>query len=97
MPLDCALAKGLASGTLPPYLDVYSGYNNWKTNKLWRPIGYPFALWYENSSNPQAGYAVDYSHNPFAIYGPYGYSRGHCYNTSGYYVNATCNVYTYVP
>jgi hypothetical protein len=92
-----------ADGTIQKYFDgtfAANGYahpasNYWTTNRVWRPIGDYFALWFYNSTNNYAGFAEDYQHNPFTITGPYGYSQAYCENDNQYGVSTvTCQAYT---
>jgi hypothetical protein len=71
--------------------EYHSGYDYWDDNYIWRPVGYTVASWFHNSSG-NAGYATNTFNNPFANFGPYGYSQGWCDNYNGNYFFATCRV-----
>jgi len=69
-------------------------YNYWTNNEMWRPVGYTVESWFYNGSQPKSGDAMDTFNNPFYNYGPYGYSRGFCYDYADNSYIATCQVIT---
>jgi hypothetical protein len=73
-----------------------SGSNYWKTNKVWRPTGNTFAVWFSNCCALTAGYVESADDNPVVTQGEYGYNVGACRNLEGYGVsNVTCQVYSW--
>src|SRR5438270_5560977 len=82
------------NGTLGGHATPASGTNYWKTNKVWRPIGYLFAVWFANSNTIQAGYKQSASANPISTQGSYGYDWGQCANLENFAVpTVTCQIY----
>jgi hypothetical protein len=83
-------------GDFQPYQEAVSGWNYWQTDRVWRNAGEWFALFYLNSVPGEHGYQIDASHNPFTVYGSFGYDKGACKDIGGNGASpTTCNVYTY--
>jgi hypothetical protein len=79
------------NGTLCSGCAAYSGYNYWSQNEVYRPIGYSFALWFQDTGGGKHGYTTNSGSNPFIISGSYGYTRAACENVSGSSVSpVTC-------
>ena len=67
-----------------------------ETNKVWRPIGYRFAVWFANSSTVQAGFRESYLENPVVTSGSFGYDWGSCLNEESFSVSTvTCQIYNW--
>lgn len=83
-------------GTFVPYQEAVSGWNYWQTDRVWRPFGEYFALYFLNSVPGLHGYQINGTNNPFTIYGSFGYDRGACKDVEGNGASpVTCQVYTY--
>ncbi len=84
-------------GAMPYRTTTNSGWNYWKTNRLWRPSGKFVALHFNNNNGVYwLGYEENLYDNPFTIYGAYGYSRGWCDNLEWHMVDPfTCQVFNW--
>lgn len=73
---------------------VYSSWNSWKTNKIWRPAGNEFASWFD-VNGAQYYWQRNANNNPFVHRAPnLIYSRAVCKNnTSNLVTPVTCQVY----
>ena len=85
--------------SMPAGAVTTSRYSYWYTNKMWRP-GYPaynlVAVWFQNSSCDQCGYAYDPYANPVVTKGSFGYDRAWCNNLTTHSLNpTTCQVYNW--
>jgi hypothetical protein len=83
-------------GALAGHGNPSSGTGYWKTNKVWRPVGYRFAVWFSNSSAVQAGFVESYLQNPIVTRGSFGYDWGSCLNEESFAVSTvTCQIYNW--
>jgi len=90
------VTKKYFEGTLGAHATPASGTAYWKTNKVWRPVGYLFAVWFANSSTIQAGYKQSVSANPITTQGAYGYDWGQCANLENFPVSSvTCQIFNW--
>lgn len=90
------VTKTYFEGTLAAHATPASGTAYWKTNKVWRPLGNLFAVWFANSSTIQAGYKQSVSANPIVTQGAYGYDWGYCANLENFPVSpVTCQIFNW--
>lgn len=90
------VTKQYFNGTLGGHGNPSSGTAYWKTNKVWRPVGYRFAVWFSNSSTIQAGFQESSVQNPVVTRGSFGYDWGSCLNEENFGVSTvTCQIYNW--
>lgn len=83
--------------TMSPTQSLWSTYNSWVTNQVFRPTGNQFCVWFEVSGgNPNAGELCNSNTNPFQTPpGGYGYNRAFCHSNASSDVSpVTCRVYS---
>jgi hypothetical protein len=89
------IQKYFGPGTVPAFTTENSGNGYWIKNEVWRPVGSPFAAWFDNGVGTQLGYAESTWNNPFWAQGSFGYDWGVCYNSNSSGVSSvTCQVNT---
>jgi hypothetical protein len=77
--------------TMSPEQDLTSGYNYWTTNRIWRPAGNDFCVWFDG----HAAEVCNTTSNPFATSGSFGYTTGTCSSAAVSDVSpVTCRVYS---
>jgi len=75
---------------------AYSTSHSWRTNRVWRPAGNDFALWFDVSGS-QFYWAHNSASNPFTLHAPSNItSQAACHNRTASLVDpVTCQVYDY--